>query len=61
MKIAYGGIRLRDKGNQSDRTIEKIKGKVSFLSGADGKEDFPQSTKQLFRVSIDLFGKNEYP
>ena len=61
MTIAYAEIRLRDRGNQSDRPIEKITGKASFLSGADGKEDFPQSTKQLFRVNIDLFRKNEYP
>ncbi len=28
MTIAYGGIRLPDRGNQSDRSIEKITGKV---------------------------------
>ena len=28
MTIIYGAIRLRDRGKQSDRPIEKITGKV---------------------------------
>ncbi|MDJ0687815.1 MAG: hypothetical protein QNJ41_04835 [Xenococcaceae cyanobacterium MO_188.B32] len=31
MTIIYGAIRLRDRGKQSDRSIEKITGKVRGL------------------------------